>query len=41
LKSQSDLVFASSGGFFGIVIIINTSDIPGARILDLCADRRW
>jgi hypothetical protein len=41
LKSQSNLAFASSGCFFGIVVIINTSDIPGAKILDLCTDRGW
>jgi hypothetical protein len=41
LKSQSDLAFASSGCFFVIVVIINTSDISGAKILDLCTDRGW
>jgi hypothetical protein len=41
LKSQSDLTFTSSGCFFGIVVIINTSDIPGAKILDPCTDRVW
>jgi hypothetical protein len=40
LKSQSDLPFASSGYFFGVLVIINTSDLPGARILDSCTDRR-
>jgi hypothetical protein len=41
LKSQSDLAFAFSGCFFRIVIIINTSDIPGAKILNPCTDRGW
>jgi hypothetical protein len=41
LKSQSDLVFASSGCFFEMLVITNISDIPSARILDLYIDHRW
>jgi hypothetical protein len=31
LKNQSDLAFASSGCFSRMVVIINTSDILGAK----------
>jgi hypothetical protein len=41
LKSQSDLAFASSGCFFKIVVIINTSDISGAKIMDSYTNRGW
>jgi hypothetical protein len=41
LKSQSDLAFASSRCLFGVLVITNTSDILGARILDPYTDRRW
>jgi hypothetical protein len=29
LKSQSDLAFASSGCYFGVLVVTNTSDLPG------------
>jgi hypothetical protein len=35
------VLISSSGCFFGVFVIINTSDVPGARILDMCTDHRW
>jgi hypothetical protein len=37
----SDLAFVLQGASFWMLVIINTSDIPGARISDPCADRGW
>jgi hypothetical protein len=41
LKSQSDLAFASSGCFFRVHVITDTSEIPCAKILDPCTDHKW
>jgi hypothetical protein len=41
LKSQLDLAFASSGYFFGVLVITNTSNLPGVRITGSCTDRGW
>jgi hypothetical protein len=39
--SQLDIAFTSSGCFFGVLVVTNTSYIPGVRIPDPCTDRRW